>query len=396
MKREIQVLLIAVFVAMLGLGIVSPLIPVYAEDLGATYTQIGLLSSAWSISRFVFSTPAGRISDTTGKKRVIMAGLLTYSVVSFLYSIAWNFTSLISFRLVHGLGSAMAMPVAMAYAAELSPKGQEGRYMGTMNLAMFGGMGMGPLIGGTLTDTFGSSAPFYIMGGLTGLSLALIYAFLPRIEKSSVDPTSPRPSFRKVLSNRILLASFIFRAINALGRGAIMGFLTIFMHTPVNEGGLGLSLTQAGTVLSVGQLSSAGLQRPFGDMADKYNKKMLIIIGGFISAIGMFSFPFTSNFWEVLGARLLFSIGSAIMLPSITAIAAIEGRELGVGTTMSVLQSAMSLGMMAGPLVSGILADLFSLTPIFYVGSGISLVGLGFFVLLSRGYSFIEVLNPAE
>jgi len=396
MKREIQVLLLAVFVAMLGLGIVSPLIPVYAEDLGATYTQIGLLSSAWSISRFIFSTPAGRISDTTGKKKVIMAGLLTYSVVSLLYSIAWNFTSLISFRLVHGLGSALAMPVAMAYAAELSPKGQEGRYMGTMNLAMFGGMGMGPLIGGTLTDTFGSSAPFYIMSGLTAFSLALIYAFLPKIEKSSVDPTNPRPSFRKVLSNRILLASFIFRAINALGRGAIMGFLTIFMHTPVNEGGLGLSLTQAGTVLSVGQLSSAGLQRPFGDMADRYNKKRLIIIGGLVSALGMFSFPFTSNFWEVLGARLLFSIGSAIMLPSITAIAAIEGRELGIGTTMSVLQSAMSLGMMAGPLVSGILADLFSLTPIFYVGSGISLIGLGFFVLLSRGYSFIEVLNPAE
>jgi MFS family permease len=396
MKREIQVLLLAVFVAMLGLGIVSPLIPVYAEDLGATYTQIGLLSSAWSISRFIFSTPAGRISDTTGKKKVIMAGLFTYSVVSLLYSIAWNFTSLISFRLVHGLGSALAMPVAMAYAAELSPKGQEGRYMGTMNLAMFGGMGMGPLIGGTLTDTFGSSAPFYIMSGLTAFSLALIYSFLPKIERSSVDPTSPRPSFRKVLSNRILLASFIFRAINALGRGAIMGFLTIFMYTPVNEGGLGLSLTQAGTVLSVGQLSSAGLQRPFGDMADRYNKKMLINIGGIVSALGMFSFPFTSNFWEVLGARLLFSIGSAIMLPSITAIAAIEGRELGIGTTMSVLQSAMSLGMMAGPLVSGILADLFSLTPIFYVGSGISLIGLGFFVLLSRGYSFIEVLNPTE
>jgi MFS family permease len=69
MKREIQVLLLAVFVAMLGLGIVSPLIPIYAEDLGATYTQIGLLSSAWSISRFVFSSTARRTSDTIGKKR---------------------------------------------------------------------------------------------------------------------------------------------------------------------------------------------------------------------------------------------------------------------------------------------------------------------------------------
>lgn len=396
MRREIQVLLLAVFVAMLGLGIVSPLIPIYAEDLGATYTQIGLLSSAWSISRFVFSAPAGRTSDTIGKKKVIMAGLFTYSAVSLGYSIAWNFTSLITFRLVHGLGSAMAMPVAMAYAAELSPKGKEGRYMGTMNLAMFGGMGMGPLIGGTLTDMLGTSAPFYIMSALTAMSLALTYAFLPRIEKSSIDPSRPRPSFRKVLSNRILLASFIFRAINSLGRGAIFSFLTIFMHTPVSEGGLGLSLTQAGTVLSVGQLSSAGLQRPFGDLADRYNKKMIIVVGGIVSAFGMFAFPFTNNFWQVLGARLLFSIGSATMLPAISAIAAIEGRELGIGTTMSVLQSAMSLGMMAGPLVSGILADIFSLTPIFYVGTAISLIGTGIFVVLSRGYSGIEVLNSAE
>jgi MFS family permease len=224
----------------------------------------------------------------------------------------------------------------------------------------------------------------------------MVYAFLPRIERITIEPSKPKPSFRKVLSNQILLASFIYRAINALGRGAIMGFLTIFMNTSMAEGGLGLSLTAAGTVLSVGQLSSAGLQRSFGDLADKYNKKTLIIIGGLVSCVGMFSFPFTSGFWGVLGARLLFSVGSAMMMPAIAAIAAIEGRELGVGTTMSVLQSAMSLGMMIGPLLSGVLADLYSLKPIFFVGSGISLFGLCIFIFLGRGYPDVKVLNPTS
>ena len=81
MERSIQVLLIAIFVAMLGLGIVSPIMPLYAESLGATYIQIGLLSSAWSISRFIFSAPAGRLSDSTSKKKVIMGGLLMYALV---------------------------------------------------------------------------------------------------------------------------------------------------------------------------------------------------------------------------------------------------------------------------------------------------------------------------
>ena len=385
MDRSLQVLLLSIFVAMLGLGIVGPIMPIYAEDLGATYTQIGLLSSAWSISRLIFSAPAGRFSDTVSKKKVIMAGLFVYAVVSLLYTVAWNFNSLLSFRFLHGLGSAMTMPVAMAYAAELSPKGEEGKYMGTITTAMFSGMGLGPMIGGSLTDAFDLSAPFYVMSGLTALSLAMIIAYLPE-SGSSVDAEGkPRPSFRKVLSNRVILSSFVFRSVNALGRGSIMSFLTLYLSSTVADGGLGLSITAAGTILSVGQLTSAFLQRPFGVLADKYDKIKLIILGGIVGTLGMVAIPFSGTFWEVLAARLLFAVGSAMLVPSISAIAAIEGRELGIGTTMSVMQSAMSLGMIAGPLLSGILADRLSLRPIFFVGSAISLLGLGLFVALQPG-----------
>jgi len=382
MERALQALLVSIFVAMLGLGIVGPIMPLYAEKLGATFTQIGLLSSAWSIARFIFSTPAGRLSDTISRKKVIMGGLLAYAIVSLLYIFAWDFTSLLSFRFLHGIGSAATMPVAMAYAAELAPQGQEGKYMGTLNLAMFGGMGLGPLIGGSLTDMFSLEAPFYVMCAMTAFSLILVMTFLPEAKSNIQKTNKTRPSFRKVLSNRLLLASFVFRTVNALGRGSIMGFLTIYMTTAIAEGGLALSITAAGWVLSIGQLSNAIMQQPCGRLADRYNKVRLIIIGGVISAIGMAFFPFSKTFIHILGARLLFSLGSALMTPALSAIAAIEGREYGVGTTMSVLQSAMSLGMMGGPLLSGILADMFSLKPIFYLGSGISFLGLVMFLIL--------------
>ena len=382
MERALQALLVSVFVAMLGLGIVGPIMPLYAETLGATFTQIGLLSSAWSIARFIFSAPAGRLSDTVSRKKVIMGGLLAYAIVSLLYVLAWDFNSLLSFRFLHGLGSAATMPVAMAYAAELAPRGEEGKAMGTLNLAMFGGMGLGPLIGGSLTDMFSLSAPFYVMCAMTAFSLILVMLFLPESQSNIEKTDKPRPSFRNILSNRVLLASFVFRAVNALGRGAIMGFLTIFMTTAVADGGMALSVTAAGWVLSIGQISNAVLQQPSGRLADRYNKNMLIIIGGLVSAFGMALFPLSRTFVHILGSRLLFSLGSALMMPALSAIAAIEGREYGVGTTMSVLQSAMSLGMMGGPLLSGIFADMFSLKPIFFIGSGISFLGLVFFVIL--------------
>jgi MFS family permease len=383
-RGAVQILLACVFTAMLGLGIISPILPLYARSLGATLTQVGLLSSAWSISRLVFASPIGRFSDRKGRKMIIATGLLVYAVVSLLYSMAWDFISLVTVRLLHGLGSAMTMPVAMAYAAELSPVGQEGRYMGSINMAMFGGMGLGPLIGGYFSDAFTLSTPFYLMGGITATSLALTVFLLPDDRQRKTKATTVRPSFRKVLSNRLLRASFVYRTVAALGRGSIMGFLSIYMGLPIADGGLGLSLSATGFIISAGQFGSALLQSPFGVLADRYDKIRLILIGGIIGTLGMSLIPLADNFWTVLAAQLVFTAGSGLGMPALTAIAAIEGREIGVGTTMSVLDSAMSLGMVAGPLISGVLGDLLGLRQVFFVGSTIILAGTACFYALQK------------
>ncbi|HEX9914316.1 MAG TPA: MFS transporter, partial [Candidatus Bathyarchaeia archaeon] len=210
--------------------------------------------------------------------------------------------------------------------------------------------------------------------------------FLPETKPTGFGKDKPRPTFRRVLSNKILLAGFIYRAVNSLGNSSIMGFLSVFMWTAIVDGGLGLTLTEAGTVLSAGTIASALMQQPCGSLADRYDKVKLIMLGGVISAAGMASFTLAHTFWEVMLARLIFGAGSALVMPSISSLAAIEGREFGVGTTMSVMESSMSLGMMVGPLVSGVLADALSLAPIFWVGSAISLFGVGVFWVLQRGY----------
>jgi MFS family permease len=226
------------------------------------------------------------------------------------------------------------------------------------------------------------------------LSLSLTAVYLPESQSSGFGKGKPRPSLRKVLSNKILLAGFMYRAVNSLGNSSIMGFLSLYMASAIVDGGLGLTVTEAGIVLSVGQIAGAFMQRPSGTLADRYNKIKLIMLGGVVSAAGMASFTLAHTFWEVMLARVIFAAGSALITPSISSIAAIEGRELGVGTTMSVMESAMSLGMMVGPLISGVLADMFSLKPIFYVGSAISLFGVGVFYALQRGYR--EIVEPLD
>jgi DHA1 family multidrug resistance protein-like MFS transporter len=286
------------------------------------------------------------------------------------------------------------MPIAYAYAAEISPEGMEGRFMGTMNMALFAGMGLGPLIGGYLTDYFNMSTPFYVMGALTALSLLLTMVFLPDDRSRRERAARAKPSFRKVLSNKILRAAFVYRAVGALGRGSIMGFLSLYISGSVESGGLGLPVSIAGLILSAGQFSVALLQSPFGIAADRYNKTLLIVLGGLIGAVGLAMFPVTNGPWEILAARLVFSVGSSIGMPALTAIVAIEGREIGVGTTMSVLQSAMSLGMIAGPLLSGFLVDIYGIKPIFFVSGFITLMGTAAFWVLQRSGEATKDKSP--
>jgi DHA1 family multidrug resistance protein-like MFS transporter len=384
-KRAIQVLLITIFTAMLGMGIINPIIPLYAESLKATMFQIGLLSSAWSISRLVFTAPVGRLSDTMSKRKIIAFGLSIYAIVSILYVVAWDFLSLVSIRLIHGIGSAMSMPIAMAYAGELAPEGEEGRYMGTMNLAMFSGMGLGPFIGGYLTDLYSINLPFYVMGGFTAISLLLTLFLLPDDKASRREVKRSRPSFRQVFSNRLLRAAFVYRVIDALARGSINSFLPLLISSSVDIGGLGLSASFVGIILSVGTFSAALLQQPFGLLADRYSKVKLILLGGLIGAFGFTLFPLANDFWGMLAARLIFSAGSSLGIPAITAIATIEGRDIGIGTTMSVIQSAMSVGNVVGPILIGVLIDLYGLKPVFYMGGFITLIGTFVFYFMQRG-----------
>ena len=124
-------LFLAVFVTTMGAGLVAPLLPVYAHDLGAGAFQIGLIFAAFSLTRSLFVPYFGKLSDRKGRKPFLTSGLLTYFLLSLIYAATKTVTTLILLRLAQGFTSAMILPVAQAHSV---------------------GMLLGPLIGGLLLD----------------------------------------------------------------------------------------------------------------------------------------------------------------------------------------------------------------------------------------------------
>ena len=153
--KQLVPLLFAVFVSMLGVGIISPILPVYAEMMGAGGFAIGIIFGLFSISRAIVMPVYGRISDLKGRKVFIILGLTTYCILSFAYVAADTVAGLALVRLFHGLASAATIPIVMAYVGDISPRGEEGRFMGLYTTVLLMGFGSGPIIGGIVKDLLG-------------------------------------------------------------------------------------------------------------------------------------------------------------------------------------------------------------------------------------------------
>ena len=146
-KKIFGTLFFSIFATVTGVGIVVPLLPVYAHDLEASGFYIALIFGAFSLSRTLCMPYFGRLSDKKGRKYLIVTGLFSYSIISIAFIFSHNVETLIAIRFIHGIASAMTMPVTQAYVGDITPAGSEGSIMGIFNISVFFGLSIGPLIG---------------------------------------------------------------------------------------------------------------------------------------------------------------------------------------------------------------------------------------------------------
>ncbi len=384
-KRLFDVLFISVFAAMLGLGIVGPLLPIYAENLGASGLWIGIIFSAFAAARAIFMPIVGRLSDESGRKKFIVLGLLAYTLLSLGYVTAGSVYSLTVVRFLHGIASAMVVPIAMAYIGDLSKRGEEGTYMARFQVSFFLGLGSGPLLGGVLNDAFGFSSAFYAMAGLSALSFLVIVAFLPDTEKRSASGRKERIALRGIFSQPAVPAILAFTALNAIVRGALLVFMPLFAP------GISVVPGEVGLILTASIFLMAILQVPLGRMADRGYATLMILTGSAVSAASLALVPASTSFWDLFFVASANGLGSAVMMPAIMALTVKLGKRIGMGTSMGAYNTAMSLGMITAPLLGGLVMDLSSIDAVFLLG-GVIGVGatIAFYLLTRRALGSVE------
>lgn len=372
LKKAFPVIALAVFSSMLGLGILAPILPIYAKDLGATGLWVGVITASYSISRAFIMPLIGRWSDRKGRKIFLTTGLFGYALVSAMYMFSDSLTFLLVVRLIQGAVSGMIIPVTRAWIGDMTPQGEEGRWQGYFNTAFFSGSAAGPFLGGMLAD-INMNYAFAAMGIMNFIAFIAVATLL---RESAEHKTAAKPAPYRALSRSPLFnALFVQRASLELGMAIYLTFLPLWAFQTLN-----LSRTYIGALVGGTLLVSSWLQLFTGHLADKFDRRKLVITGTAFNFIMVAAIPFASNVAWLVAFIILRSLGGAISLPGNEALSINLGRRFGMGSTISVLGLATSIGMAAGPILGGLISDYFGgYNAAFYFGAGAGLLGAASF-----------------
>ncbi|WP_028585037.1 MFS transporter [Desulfogranum mediterraneum] len=376
MRKQIFItVFFAVFIALLGVGIMIPVMPIFATELGATGFALGLIVAVFSVSRGLLQPLVGNWSDRWGRKGFLMSGLVIFALVGLLIPQATSVLQLIFIRSFQGVGSAMIVPIGMAYMSYLAPKGEEGRYMSYLNIAIFCGIGCGPIIGGTISDSLGMPAVFYLMAVLSFSALILVMINMPgRIEVEPRGQQGLLVTMAKMVRRKKTMGMLIARCATMIMMVPTMAFLPLLMSQ-----GQQASALKIGLVIACRTLVNALLQIPFGKLADRCNKVLLLVIGTCCMGAVIIAIPHGRTFGQMVLLYMLLGLGEAVIWPVLGAYASEEGRaHYGHGTMMGVYNLAMSAGVFSGALLAGFSMDTWGMEWAFYVSGGAVLCCTGF------------------
>lgn len=347
-KKTLPILFAIMFLVMVGFGIIIPVMPFYAEEIGATPAELGMLMAVYSFMQLIFAPMWGRISDQIGRKPVIMIGIFGLGVSFFLMAISTELWMLFAARIIGGFLSSANMPTVMAYVADITSEENRGKGMGIIGAATGMGFIFGPAIGGIFSA--GSlSIPFYVAGTSSMLTFLLVLFVLKEslpAEKRSISTqkrTSLLQAFNGPLSVIFLLQLFVSLS--------LAGLEATFAYFAAKKAGLGT--LQLGYIFMIMGLASAVIQGGLvGRLTKKHGEAFVIQLGIIISACGFALILLINNFATAAIFLTIFGIGNGLIRPSVSSLLT-KTSTAGHGSTTGLLSSFDSLGRIAGPPLGG-------------------------------------------
>ncbi|MCA9847438.1 MAG: MFS transporter [Dehalococcoidia bacterium] len=402
LREQEQLLMISIstVLVMAGQGVISPVLPLFAKNLGVGAAVIGLTLSFFALARLILNVPLGVLSDRYGRRLLLVSGPLVTAAGMYGSGFAADIYQLLAWRFLAGAGSAMYMTGAQIYLADISTPATRARFIGTNQGALLLGVAVGPAIGGVVAEFWGLRAPFVLVG--TMALVATVYAYLRLPETKHLQPPpppkpAPVPGAKKerrdwvvfIMSKDFMAVSFITLAIfftRTASRQTVIPLMAVD-DLGFSEGSLGLLFTAVAALNTV-------LIAPSAVIADKWGRKAAIVPSGIFVALSLVLIGVSTTTLIFVVGNLALGIATAMAGPAPAAYAADISPPHLRGLGMGLYRSSGDIGFMVGPPLLGWIADSTSYDFALYVNA--ALIGIAAVVFLTARETLERPSTPAE
>lgn len=370
--REIWVLIAAAFVIALGFGLITPVLPLFAQSFGVGIFASSVVVSAFAGFRLLFAPAGGRLIARLGERPVYLAGLVIVALSTGASAFAQSYWQLLLFRGLGGIGSVMFTVSAVALIVRLAPPSIRARVSSAYASAfLLGGVG-GPAVGGLLGN-LGLRVPFIVYAVALLLAAAIVAVFLG---SAALRPAEGAPTL-PVMTVRDGLEDSAYRA--AVGSGFANGWANFGVRNalvPVFAVALGGAQGWSAAALTLFAVGNAVGLTVAGRRSDRVGRKPFIVVGLLLSGAATLVTGFAPGPVILLALTVVAGLGAGSINPAQqAALADVVGRERNGGPALAAFQMSADLGSIIGPLVAAQLVE--------HGGFGLAFAATGVITLLA-------------
>lgn len=387
LPKEVAVLSTIAFFVAIGFGILAPALPVFARSFDVSALQASAVISSFALMRFIFAPAAGGLVDRLGERVVLTSGLLIVAASSALAGFSQSYLQLIAFRGIGGIGSSMFTVSAMALLLRVVDSNQRGRAASAFQGGFLLGGVAGPAVGGIVV-AISIRAPFFVYAASLFVAAIVTMVFLNRAQLLEREEEVSHGQASKLQELRTALSDKAYQA--ALGTNLIAGFVSFGLRSSVVPLFVVEGLQRGPSLSGFGFLAAAGVQAlallPAGRMADTEGRRKALLYGTIATAVGMV--VLTGADIAVNGLGTTAALGTILFLISMaiqgfgsaflgSAPSAVVGDVMGGkkgGIVVATFQMMSDAGAIIGPLIAGLLVDLFDFDWAFAAGAALALL----------------------
>ncbi len=328
----------------------TPLLPIFAQALGAGFIFIGLISSVSTLTGMLLKPFVGVLSDRWGRRGWLLLGTAIFAGAPFLYRFVQTPEHLFALRMAHGLATAIYGPVTLAYVAELSRKRRAER-IGWFSSARSAGYVVGPIAAGWLLLHMAPVQVFTVIGIVSCLAF-LPVLLLPETPRSATTRRVPlaRQTAAALRSATSSPAIWLAGGLEATMVVATYGARTFL---PLHILSIGGGVFLAGAFFSAQQAVHLALNPLGGRFSDRIGHLPCVGIGTTVLAVALGLLTVVETQAALLGSAMLMGAAQALVVPSTLGLVAANVDERHLGAGLGLVGSLRNAAKVAGPILAG-------------------------------------------